>query len=160
MTGQKGMIYKTTDGGRSWDTQKSELETGEGAMIDMASDGAKKFRIIGIHFPDAENGFAAAISGDNQEGRILATANGGASWSKKFIGGDFGFRDAYFVNGKTGWVLPDYGHYIYYTVDGGSRWLSEILPFDQDIPFFRIQGADEKHVWAAAGGAIFFRTED
>ncbi len=160
MTGQKGIIYKTADGGRTWDTQKSELETGEGAMIDMSGDSAKKFRVIGIHFSDAENGFAAAISGDNSEGRIIATVNGGASWSKKFMGGDFGFRDAFFVNSKVGWVLPDYGHYIYYTIDGGSRWLSEVLPFDQDIPFFRIQGADEKHVWAAAGGAIFFRTEE
>ena len=162
MSGQKGAIYKTVDGGRTWNTQKSELETGEGAMIDLTGDGAKKFRIIGIHFSDAENGFAAAISnlGDNSEGRVLSTVNGGASWAKKFIGGDFGFRDVFFVNGKVGWVLPDYGRYIYYTVDGGSRWLSEVLPFEQDIPFFRIQGADEKHVWVAAGGAIFFRTEE
>lgn len=160
MSGQKGTIYKTTDAGRTWNTQKSELETGEGAMIDVTGDGAKKFRIIGIHFSSPEDGFAAAISGDNKEGRVLATVNGGASWAKKFMGGDFGFRDVFFINGKVGWVLPDYGHYIYYTVDGGSRWLSEVLPFEQDIPFFRIQGADEKHVWAAAGGAIFFRTEE
>ncbi|MEW6128098.1 MAG: YCF48-related protein [Acidobacteriota bacterium] len=160
LAGQKGSIYKTTDAGRSWDAQKSELEPGEGAQLDILGEGSKKFRIIGVQFPDAENGFAAAISGDNTEGRILATNNGGATWTKRHIGKSFGFKDVYFANGKTGWCLGDYGHYIYYTVDGGERWLSETTAFEQDIPFFRIQGADEKHVWVAAGGAIFFRTEN
>src|SRR5262249_17441249 len=150
-------IYKTNDGGKTWETQKSELEPGEGAAVDITGEGSKKFNMQGVYFIDSQTGFATATSADLREGRVLGTVNGGATWSKKFIGSGEGFRDTFFLNASEGWVLSTNGRYIYHTVDGGRYWSGESISFDQDVPFFKIQGTDEKHIWAAGGGGIFFR---
>jgi photosystem II stability/assembly factor-like uncharacterized protein len=160
LTGYKGAIYKTTDGGLSWNQQRSELELGEGSSLAIVGEGSKKFKIYGVHFSDADNGFAVAISGDTKEGRVLGTTNGGDSWAKKLIGGDEGFRDVFSLTALEAWVVTNYGRYIYHTVDGGRYWSSEPVTFDQDVPFFDIQGADPAHVWAAGGGGIFTRLMD
>jgi photosystem II stability/assembly factor-like uncharacterized protein len=157
LTGYKAAIYKTTDGGLTWNSQRSELEPGEGSSLALVGEGSKKFKIYGIHFSDAENGFAVAISGDKKEGRVLGTTNGGGIWSKKLIGGDEGFRDVFSLTPQEAWVVTDYGRYIYHTIDGGRYWNSEPVTFDQDVPFFDIQGTDPAHMWAAGGGGIFTR---
>ncbi|GEM_PF-1079568 len=160
MVGQKGSIYKTNDGGATWNTQRSELEPGEGGAVDITGEGSKKFNMQGVHFIDSQTGFATATSADGREGRVLSTINGGATWAKKFIGQGEGFRDAFFLNASEGWVLSTNGRYIYHTVDGGRYWSGETISFDQDVPFFKIGGTDEKHLWAAAGGGIFYRLLD
>ena len=157
LTGYKGAIYKTTDGGLSWVQQRSELELGEGSSLAVVGEGSKKFKIYGVHFSDADNGFAVAISGDTKEGRVLGTVNGGDTWAKKLIGGDEGFRDVFSLNAQEAWVVTNLGRYIYHTIDGGRYWSSEPVTFDQDVPFFDIQGTDPAHMWAAGGGGIFTR---
>jgi photosystem II stability/assembly factor-like uncharacterized protein len=157
VVGQKGAIYRTTDSGRSWDTQKSELEPGEGSRVDLTGEGSKKFNISGVSFSDANNGFVAAINDDRDEGRVLGTSNGGATWSKKLIGADYGHRDVFTLNAKEAWALSNYNRYVYYTADGGQYWNSEFVDADQDVLFFRIHGVDATHLWAAAGGAIYHR---
>ena len=157
VVGQRGAIYKTTDSGRSWDTQKSELEPGEGSRVDLIGEGSKKFNISGVYFSDANNGFVAAINDDRDQGRVLGTTNSGATWSKKLIGGDYGHRDVFAINAKEAWAIPNYDRYIYYTADGGQYWNSEFVQADQEVFFFRIHGIDATHIWAAAGGGIYHR---
>jgi photosystem II stability/assembly factor-like uncharacterized protein len=157
VVGQRGAIYKTTDSGRTWDAQKSELEPGEGSAVDLTGEGSKKFNMMGVSFSDANNGFVVAINDDGDQGRVLGTPNSGASWSKKLIGADEGYRDIFALNANEAWVVTNFGRYIYYTADGGRYWNSEFVVADQDIFFFRMHGIDATHVWAVGGGAIYNR---
>ena len=155
-TGSKGAIYHTTDGGRTWNSQRSELELGDGPTI-LSSEGSKLFKVYGIHFTDAQNGYAAASAEEETTGRVLGTTNGGETWAKQRIVGDAGARDILFVSPSEGWILTDKGQYIYHTVDSNRTWLAEPRVFDQEVQQIRLGAADASHVWAVGGGAIFFR---
>jgi photosystem II stability/assembly factor-like uncharacterized protein len=157
VVGQRGSIYKTTDGGRTWNSQKSELEPGEGTAIDLVGEGSKKFNISGVSFSDADNGYAAAVNLDRDQGRVLGTNNSGTAWAKRLMSTEEGYRDVYCLNADEAWMAPSYNKYIYYTANGGRYWNSEPVIADQAITFFRIHGVDAKHVWAAGGGGIFHR---
>jgi photosystem II stability/assembly factor-like uncharacterized protein len=156
ISGYKGAIYQTTDGGRNWNRQRSELEFDE-SFRDPSGDGAKNFVISGIHFFDAQHGLAAAVEAEDDIGRIVGTTNGGASWSKKMMSQDDGIRDVYLLSPTEGWAIAKFPKYIYHTLDGGSYWETETIEFEQEVPFFKIAGADSSHIWAVGGGAIFFR---
>src|SRR5215216_893831 len=157
--GTKGAIYHTSDGGRTWNSQRSELEPGEGP-VNLTSEGLKQFRMLGIQFADAQNGFAAAASEEESIGYLIATTNGGASWARKWKVGDAGVSDMCFLNANEGWALTDRGQYIYHTTDGTRAWLSEPKIFEQDVTLVRLGAADAGHIWAVGGGAIFYRVTE
>ena len=158
-SGSKGAIYHTSDGGRSWNSQRSELELGDGPTV-LSSEGSKLFKIYGIHFADAQTGYAAASAQEETTGRVLATSNGGETWAKLRVVGDAGARDVLFISPSEGWILVDKGQYIYHTVDGNRTWLAEPRVFDQDVQQVKLGAADAAHVWAVGGGAIFFRLKE
>ncbi|HKS40848.1 MAG TPA: YCF48-related protein [Blastocatellia bacterium] len=157
--GSKGAIYHTTDGGRTWNSQRSELELGDGPTV-LSSEGSKLFKIYGIHFVNAQTGYAVAAAEEETTGRVLGTTNGGETWAKQRIVGDAGARDVMFVNPNEGWILTDRGQYIYHTLDVNRTWLAEPRVFEQDVQQVRLGAADSSHVWAVGGGAIFFRVSD
>lgn len=158
-SGTRGAIYHTDDGGRTWNSQRSELETGDGP-INLSSEGAKQFGLVGIQFIDAEHGFAAASAEEEDTGRLLATSNGGTTWRRQWIVEDSGVRDVCFINPNEGWAVKDRGQYVYHTVDGGLTWMAEPKVFEQDVTMVRLAAADAKHVWAVGGGAVFFRVNE
>lgn len=158
-SGTRGVIYNTTDSGRTWDKQRTELELGDGP-IDFAGEGVKQFAIQGIQFVDKDHGFAAASATEQQGGRMLVTSNGGATWHRQWIVASAAVRDVFFVSPDQGWALTDQGPYISHTVDGGRSWFSEPKIFEQDVALARVAGADAEHVWAVGGGAIFFRVAE
>ena len=157
--GTNGVIYKTIDGGRTWDRQRTEIES-EGVATDPRSEGAKKFSVRGLQFINKDYGFASASAAEHQEGRMLVTTNGGTAWRKQWIVNGAGVRDVFFLDPNHGWALTDQGPYISYTVDGGKSWLSEPKIFEQEMSTSRVAGADSTHVWAVGGGAIFFRVTE
>jgi photosystem II stability/assembly factor-like uncharacterized protein len=158
-SGTKGVIYNTADGGRTWDKQRTEIETGDGP-IDPHGEGAKQFMVRGLQFIDKDHGFAAATSTELQAGRMLVTSNGGAAWRRQWMVNGAGVRDVFFVSPNEGWALTDQGPYINHTLDGGRSWLSEPKVFEQDVATSRLGGADAQHVWAVGGGAIFYRVSE
>lgn len=158
-SGFRGVIYHTTDGGRNWSQQRSELEMGTG-IVNPESEGGKKFMITAIQFLDPHNGWAAAAAEEGNLGRALGTNNGGDTWTRRWIVADSGVRDLFFISPNIGWAGTTRGRYIYYTSDGARSWLSEPVQFEQDVPIHKIAGADASHVWAAGGGAIFFRVTE
>ncbi|MFY9610310.1 MAG: YCF48-related protein [Blastocatellia bacterium] len=158
-SGTRGAIYHTDDGGRTWNSQRSELEMGDGP-INVSSEAAKQFGLVGIQFIDAEHGFAAASAEEEDTGRLLATSNGGTTWRRQWIVADSGVRDVCFINPNEGWAVTDRGQYVYHTIDGGRTWMSEPKVFEQDVTMVRLGAADAKHVWAVGGGAVFFRVSE
>ena len=157
--GTKGAIYHTNDAGRTWNSQRSELEPGEGPL-NLTNEGLKQFRMLGIQFTDDQNGFAAATSEEESLGYLIATSNGGATWARKWKVADAGVRDIYFLDANEGWALTDRGQFIYHTIDGSRSWLSEPKVFEQEVTLVRLGSADAAHVWAVGGGAIFHRVTD
>lgn len=157
--GYNGAIYQTTDGGISWEQQKSELEPGDIPVFE--GDRRYRFIISGVHFVDDQRGWAAARSGieDVQAGRVLATTNGGKTWSRIWAA-DVRVRDIFFASKSEGWAAAANSKYIYHTTDGGASWQVEPIEFEQNVSIYRIAGADPSHVWAVGGGAIFYRRAD
>lgn len=155
-TGYKGAIYHTSDGGRTWDAQKSELELPEGPM-DLKSRGAQKYAVRGVHFINGQNGFAAASAEEDKAGVLLASNDGGQVWRTAWIVGDSGVFDAVLVSPNEGWACTTRGRYLYHTVDGGQSWLSEPIDFDEEVPIYKLAAADPEHVWAVGKGAVFYR---
>jgi photosystem II stability/assembly factor-like uncharacterized protein len=158
-SGTRGVIYNTTDGGRSWDKQRTEIELGDGPP-DLRGDGVKQFAIGGLQFIDKDHGFAAAGATEQPAGRMLVTSNGGTTWHRQWMINGIGVRDIFFVSPDEGWALTDDGSYINRTVDGGRSWFSEPRIFEQDVSLAKLAGADPDHIWAVGGGAIFFRVKD
>ncbi|MEK6322970.1 MAG: YCF48-related protein [Acidobacteriota bacterium] len=158
-SGSKGVIYNTADGGLTWNTQRTEIEMGDGPL-DLAGDGVKQFAISGLQFIDKDHGFAAASATEGEAGRMLVTSNGGVAWRRQWILPGAGVRDVFFLNPNEGWALTDKGPYVNYTVDGGRSWLSELKVFEQDVTLSRVAGVDAAHIWAVGGGAIFFRVSE
>jgi photosystem II stability/assembly factor-like uncharacterized protein len=155
----KGAIYHTDDGGLSWDTQRTEIESSDGP-IDPKGEGAKQFAVRGLQFIDKDHGFAAAMATEGEAGRMLVTSNGGTVWRRQWQLPNAGVRDVFFLTPSEGWALTDQGPYIEHTVDGGRSWLSEPKVFEQDVTLSRLAGSDAGHMWAVGGGAIFFRVSD
>ncbi|HXG92343.1 MAG TPA: YCF48-related protein [Blastocatellia bacterium] len=157
-TGSFGAIYHTTDGGRNWDKQTSELELGSVAP-NFSGEGRKRWKLSGVHFTDADHGFVAAAAGETAQsgdGWLLATSNGGKSWTKQKLG-EGRLKDVFFINPDQGWVLKDETKFIYLTTDGGKSWLTEFKDYEQPVSLARIAAADAAHVWAVGGDTIFFR---
>ena len=113
-----------------------------------------------LTFIDAEHGWAV---GD--ENGVLATADGGRSWTRLsdtipwgLLGSDF--RDVDFVDATHGWIVgmdPTGTGRIGATADGGQSWTPQgRFSFDgwQSVDFI-----DSEHGWVAGGDRID-RTDD
>ena len=154
--GYRASIYETTDGGVSWIQQRSELETAEGSA-QTAGEAGQRFSISSIQYLDQQNGWAGAASEDSNQGRALGTNNGGTTWTRRWIVADSGVNDLFFLSPTVGWAATNLGRYVYHTPDGGRSWFSEPISFEQELPIYRIAGADLSHIWAVGGGGIYVR---
>ena len=111
--GDGGAILITADGGQTWSAQAS------GTSIDLRS----------VSFADALRGWAVGFSStwnpDTQQydtsGMILATADGGATWSEQTGAHGWGYTSVCFVDASHGWVLDVSGQ-IHATSDSGATW--------------------------------------
>jgi photosystem II stability/assembly factor-like uncharacterized protein len=105
--GPEGMIAKTTDGGVTWSSQKSGVET---ALYDVT-------------FVGADSGYAVGAGGV-----ILATTTGGEDWVGQTSGTtddlftvDFISDDEGWIVGKPGWV-PGQSGTLLHTMNAGAAW--------------------------------------
>jgi photosystem II stability/assembly factor-like uncharacterized protein len=109
-----GLIYKTVNGGSTWD-------------IDTIIQGAPGFpftSLNSVYFLDANVGFACGgIGGAEWSGLILKTVNGGLDWSSDGKGSVM--NSIYFPNDSVGFCVGnDNANYaaVYKTTNTGSTW--------------------------------------
>ncbi|MDH3269324.1 MAG: YCF48-related protein, partial [Ignavibacteria bacterium] len=103
---QKGLIYKTTDGGLSWSL--------------LSNDTLKA--CTSVYFADANHGW---VSG--REGSILYSTDGGNGWSLQSSGTTSNLNSIFFTDNLTGWAAGSNG-IILKTNNGGTP--VELLSFN------------------------------
>ena len=110
--GDGGAILATTDGGANWSTQTSGTTA----------------ELTGVAFPDATHGWAVSrtwvdvpIDATGYWGTILATTDGGATWSTQVSEVKADFAGVAFPDATHGWAI-DFDGAIYATTSGGASW--------------------------------------
>jgi photosystem II stability/assembly factor-like uncharacterized protein len=123
LTGEFGIVMASSDGGRTWQQQRSAVDT----------------TLFGIHFADAQHGWAVG-----SDSVIVRTTDGGATWRTQQS--PMRERPLYdvFVTGRNGWIVGEAGTVLKST-DGGANWGTEPLPIQLAARWIR-------SVWLTPGG--------
>ena len=106
MSGNNGLIIRTTNGGNNWIT----LPTG---VTDQ---------LWGICFVNSFTGYVCGSSG-----RIMKTTNAGDNWFNLTSGVQNAFSSIYFINENTGYISG--GSIIVKTTNAGSSWTPLSAPY-------------------------------
>jgi photosystem II stability/assembly factor-like uncharacterized protein len=136
--GDLGVIAATSDGGKSWTSQRSGVTQ----------------NLQRVMFVDAKTGW---VVGDG--GIVLHTADGGNTWRKQKIGTTADMTAVYFVDAKTGWAagnsptLLGSSGAIYHTTNGGATWKAQTVAelTEHNLGVYDIYFIDAKTGWAAGG---------
>jgi len=133
----RGVLSRSTDGGRSWTPQ---LEVTD-------------FTFKGLETINTQTAFAVGAFDFVGGGLVLRTTNGGLSWQNVTPASD-GFRDVFFINSSTGWVV---GSSIYKTTNGGLSWARQ---YAEDAELDAISFSDPLRGWATGYNNLVLRTTD
>ena len=186
--GRWGAIFHTTDGGATWNRQKSGTEltlsaicfvddthgwtVGDEGTILHTSDGgntwlSKKspvpFFLLDVQFIDKQTGWIVT-----ERTTILHTTDGGRSWAIQFQDQDYMLKAISFCDSMHGWAVGEYG-FIYHTADGGTTWEHQAGRFDWDEEtgeiiggnyLFDVVAMDPSNAWAVGIDGYVSRTID
>lgn len=122
--GTLGKIIATTDGGVTWRHQTATFVDSNGTRREVF------VTLYAVTFLNATTGIAV---GDN--GTIVRTTNGGATWQQVFSDPDSAdtLYDVSFANATTGWAVGS-SSTVLRTTDGGQTWTPQTIP-DNQKPF-------------------------
>ncbi len=142
------IIYKTTDGGYTWDLQYYEQYS------PILHD---------IYFFNSNNGYALGGA------YLFHTTDGGAVWTQQTVSVGNVFNGMYFADQNTGWVsgesttISNYHGVIYKTTDGGNTWNGTTLGADEKLS--DINFSDDLHGWVVgfsendSSGVIYYTSD-
>ncbi|TMA60112.1 MAG: hypothetical protein E6J80_02730 [Deltaproteobacteria bacterium] len=105
VVGQLGKIFHTTDGGKSWEEQRSR----------------KNLLLAAVDFVDRRHGWVVG-----EQGVILYSEDGGVTWKEQQSGVSYPLFDVKFVDRERGWAVGHWGT-ILFTDDGGRHWVERPL---------------------------------
>jgi len=118
VAGEFGVILHSTDGGLTWQQQRSGVET----------------TLFGIHALDSQHAWAVGL-----EAVLLSTTDGGAQWKKEAIELPKGFVLPLYdvaVSGLFGWAVGNSG-FILHSQDSGRTWKLHEVPVRMAGSWFR-----------------------
>jgi photosystem II stability/assembly factor-like uncharacterized protein len=104
MVGESAIIFHTTNGGATWERQRTGLTNN---------------LYMNIDFIDSQHGWACGM-----DGIVIATSDGGQTWALQNTNTYGLLYDVEFVDEMTGYVVGENGT-ILYTLDGGVTWRPE-----------------------------------
>lgn len=108
VVGQLGKIFHTTDGGKSWEEQKS----GTNVLL------------TAVDFVDRTHGWVVG-----ERGVILYSEDGGSTWKQQQSDLIYPLFRVEFIDRNTGWAVGHWGT-ILFTEDGGRHWVERSLSLD------------------------------
>ena len=134
-----GRIYATSDGGLTWQRQ--------GANMTQTT-------LTGVSFADAEHGWVCGLDLAAPELKgvplMLATTDGGQSWSKEKLPAGFLWPAAVdFISPQDGWAVGawNHGRVSVQTTDGGVHWTESSTGF-HNVVLQSVSFIDSLHGWA------------
>ena len=131
------LIIATSNGGETWERQTPPVTNHMGIT----------YVLFGIAFADINHGLAV---GDN--GTILATADGGRTWTSRRSNTDARLFRVAFPDVNHGWAVgqaKEGGGVILVTDDGGGTWTPQIPEAGQ--PLLGVAFPDIRHGWLVGG---------
>ena len=137
--GYGGSLEKSTDGGNTW----TPISIGTTAWIQ------------GIHFTDENHGWIICAPQELNNGYIMKTSDGGASWTQ--VKHDNNYSSMFWVSPSVCYVGTWEG-VIVKTTDGGATWTTLNLPSTTNIPYLFF--VDAQHGYAADTDSKLYRTTD
>ena len=159
--GRWGTIIHTSDGGRSWNYQKSTTDytlssiffadshhgwaVGDDGTIVHTEDGGETWTkqdspapvfLMAVTFVSPRKGWAVG-----ERTTILHTEDGGKTWAVQFSGEDFILRALSFADEMNGWAVGEYG-FIYNTKNGGKTWSKQAGSFELSVETGQVLGGN------------------
>ena len=174
MFGETGTIFSTSDGGTHWMPRHSAtrhlllggafannhsgLVVGAGATIMQSDDGAA-WLLNGPGIGEGDRLNAISLVGSfawavGNGGQIIASANGGHSWSRQRSNVAADLLDVRFIDTREGWVVGADGA-VLHTGDGGLHWAAEQIGSSRGLE--RLFIIDRNHIWAVGFGGTILR---
>lgn len=152
-TRQSGSVFKTDDGGKTWQLQP----------LGNSNDG-------GFNTLEVVDENTVFIGGMNS---IIKTNDGGKTWKNSFDEKRISdIRDIKFVSPNEGWAVG-FQNDVLHTIDGGVSWTNLLEQFQRDsadvrnllkrrkFPLFAaIKFITPQQGWIGGGGGLIFSTAD
>jgi photosystem II stability/assembly factor-like uncharacterized protein len=171
-----GLVFRTTDGGLSWQDVTPASEgfrdvffidafTGwiVGSSIHKTTDGGTNWtsqygnsssEFDSISFSDPLNGWATGYNN-----LVLHTTDGGENWFVQDVGAPpvTAITGVTTVNSTTAWVAGWYG-FVAMTRDGGQTWRQERIVGAEQVDFEDALFLDAQHGWVGGNIGIWKRS--
>ncbi len=137
--GERGLIRRSTDGGKTWTDTPSGVAT----------------TLCAVSFADARNGWAAGHGAV-----ILRTTDGGLSWKLQYTGPDpeSPFLDLLALDGGHLIAVGAFGSY-FVSHDAGASWDQEFI-LDEDMHLNRITRLNDGTLFLAGELGMLLRSTD
>lgn len=124
IAGGSGLIFRTTDGGKSWAKQR-----------EVAEDSLDK-----IHFIDTNTGWVMGHE-SAEDAVVLHTKDGGLNWRLSRMEVKGWLNSIWFADGNNGWIVGENGQ-AYQSSDAGTSWRSRAHELTSKVEDWRQTDVD------------------